>query len=115
MRSLKAANGSRTGVSSYPLPTTAGVHLSMMIPFGTVKNERRVAALDAVSAGEPKAGNIASSRGNARAVPAPRKKVRRGVDFLKIIILCLRLLWGIRLLMRKLGHGLRGFQSVKSV
>ena len=87
MRSLKAANGSRTGVSSYPLPTAAGVHLSMMIPFGTVKNERRVAVLEAVSAGEPKAGSIASSSGNARAVPAPRKKVRLGIDFLKIIIL----------------------------
>src|SRR5437867_2533330 len=87
MRSLKAANGSRTGVSSYPLPTAAGVHLSMMIPFGTVKNERRVAVLEAVSAGEPKAGSIASSSGNARAVPAPRKKVRLGIDFLKIIML----------------------------
>ena len=57
----------------------------MMIPLGTVKNERRVAVLEAVSAAEAKAGNIASSSGNAKAVPAPRRNVRRGIDFLKII------------------------------
>src|SRR5262245_10307305 len=86
MRSLKAASGSKMGVSSYPLPTVGGVHLSMMIPFGTVKNESRLAVLDAVSAGEAKAGNMASISGSARAVPAPRRKVRRGIDFLKTVI-----------------------------
>src|SRR2546425_13051155 len=102
MRSLKAANGSRIGVSSYPLPSAAGVHLSMMIPFGTVKNESRVAVLDAGSAGAPKAGNMASRSGNATAVPDPRKNVRREIDFLKIIILCFLLPWAIPLLIRKL-------------
>jgi hypothetical protein len=75
------------GLSSYPLPTVDGVHLSMMIPFGTVKNERRLAMFDAVSAGDAKAGTIASKSGRASAVPAPRKKVRRGIDFLKMFTL----------------------------
>src|SRR5262245_24600904 len=87
MRSLKPAKGSRTGVSSNPLPPPAGVHLSMMMPLGTVKNERRLAVLDAVSAGDANAGTIASNNGNASAVPAPRRNVRRGIDFFRTIII----------------------------
>src|SRR5262245_7666980 len=82
MRSLKGPKASRIGVSSKLLPTVAGVHFSMMIPLGTVKNERRLTALAAVSAGEANAGTIASNSGNASAVPAPRRNTRRGMDFL---------------------------------
>ena len=84
-RSLNAAKGSRIGDSSKPLPEAAGVHFSMMIPLGTVKNERRVARPDPVCAAEAKAGNMASSTGNASAVPAPRKNVRRGMHFLNMV------------------------------
>ena len=40
----------------------------------------------AVSAGPAKAGAIASNNGNAIAAPPPRKNVRRGMAFLKIIM-----------------------------
>ena len=48
MRSLKPASGSSTGVIGYSRPIAAGVHLSMMIPLGTPRNDKRVAVLDAV-------------------------------------------------------------------
>ena len=86
IRSLKAAKGSMIGVSSKLLPTAAGVHFSMIIPLGTVKNESRLAVLAAVSAGEANAGTIASNSGNASAVPAPRRNARRGMDFLNTSI-----------------------------
>jgi hypothetical protein len=85
MRSRNGARGSRTGVIGNPLPTTAGVHLSMMIPLGTAKKDRRFAPV-ALSAADTNAGRIASSSGNANAVPAPRRKVRLGIAFLKTIM-----------------------------
>src|ERR1700676_2503223 len=82
MRSRNCASGSRIGGRSKPAPSVAGVHLSIMIPFGTSMNDMRIGR--AVSAA--KAGVMASSTGKAKAAPAPRKKVRRGMDFLVITI-----------------------------
>src|SRR5580765_4048073 len=82
MRSLNWASGSRTGVRAKPAPSVAGVHLSIMIPFGTSMKHMRIGC--AVCAA--KAGVMASRKGRARAAPAPRKKVRRGMDFLWITI-----------------------------
>ena len=42
--------------------------------------------LEAICAEDAKAGYMASSSGSASAVPAPRRNVRRGIDFLKIIM-----------------------------
>src|SRR5712672_3443498 len=79
MRSRNCASGSRTG-DSCKSPSAAGVHLSIMIPFGTSTNAMRIGrALSAASAGV-----IASSTGSASAAPAPRRNVRRGLDFLVI-------------------------------
>src|SRR5712671_1447256 len=79
MRSRNCASGSRTG-DSCKSPSAAGVHLSIMIPFGTSTNAIRIGrALSAASAGV-----IASSMGSASAAPAPRRNVRRGMDFLVI-------------------------------
>src|SRR5712671_2546870 len=79
MRSRNCASGSRTG-DSCKSPSADGVHLSIMIPFGTSMNAMRIGrALSAASAGV-----IASSMGSASAAPAPRKNVRRGMDFLVI-------------------------------
>ena len=44
-------------------------------------NLRGISALSSV---EARAGNIASNTGNEMAAPAPRKNVRRGMDFLNI-------------------------------
>src|SRR5258705_12160758 len=79
MRSRNGASGSRIG-DNCRAPPAAGVHLSIMIPFGTSMNAIRIGrALSAASAGV-----IASSTGSASAAPAPRKNVRRGMDFLVI-------------------------------
>src|SRR6185503_19288834 len=86
MRSRKAASGSRTGVIGKPLPAAAGVHLSMMMPFGTAKNDKRAARGAAICAAEANAGTIASSSGSASAVPAPRRNVRLGIAFRKTIM-----------------------------
>src|SRR5262245_38091 len=82
MRSLNWASGSSTGVRAKPVPSVAGVHLSIMIPFGTSTKHMRIGR--AVCAAN--AGVMASREGRANAAPAPRKKVRRGMDFLKITI-----------------------------
>src|SRR5436309_2988679 len=84
MRSRNGSSGLRVGVISQPMPSVFGVHslFKSKIPFGTSMNAKRVGRL--VSAA--KAGVIASSIGKAIAAPAPRKKVRRGMDFLTINI-----------------------------
>src|SRR5580704_17736385 len=84
MLSLKGASGSSVRVISQSAPTVLGVHsfFKFMIPFGVCMNAMRIGRV--VSA--PNAGVMASSIGNASAAPAPRKKVRRGIDFLKITI-----------------------------
>src|ERR1700681_2588579 len=82
MRSWKGASGSRIGVKAKPGPSVAGVHLSIMIPFGTSMNAMRTGRAVAAA----KAGVMASSTGKARTAPVPRKKARRGMDFLVITI-----------------------------
>src|ERR1700756_206269 len=78
MRSRNPASGSRIGVKAKSAPSVAGVNLSIMIPFGTSMNASRIGR----AVGVAKAGVIASSKGRARLAPVPRKKVRRGIDFL---------------------------------
>src|SRR5215470_13120366 len=84
MRSLKSASGSIIRVIPSRAPSALGAHsfLRFMIPFGTCMNPMRIGR--AVSA--DRAGVMASSMGNARAAPEPRKKVRRGMYFLLITI-----------------------------
>src|ERR1044071_4905049 len=84
MRSLKSASGSSTGVSAKSAPSVAGVHLSIMIPFGTSMNDRRTGRAGSAA----NAGVMASSTGKARAAPVPRRNARRGSDFLVSIIAC---------------------------
>src|SRR5262249_13969981 len=71
-----------TRVSAKLAPTVAGVHLSIMIPLGTSMNDIRIGR----SASADSAGVMASSTGTAKAAPAPRRNVRRGMDFLVITI-----------------------------
>src|SRR5579863_553155 len=78
MRSRNSASGSRTGVNAKLAPSVAGVNLSIMIPFGTSMNPSRIGRVVGVA----KAGVMASSKGRARLAPVPRRKVRRGIDFL---------------------------------
>src|SRR5262245_42225588 len=85
MRSRNGASGWRIGVSAKSSPSVAGVHLSIMIPWGTSMNESRFGR--AVSgAAATHAGIIASSIGSARVAPAPRSTARREMAFLKTII-----------------------------
>src|SRR5579871_5336597 len=80
MRSRNCASGCRVGVSSKSAPSVLGVHspLRFMIPLGTSMNDMRIGRAFSTA----KAGVMASNMGKARAAPAPRKKVRRGMDFL---------------------------------
>src|SRR5437763_16200810 len=78
MRPRNSASGSRTGVNAKLAPSVAGVHLSIMIPFGTSMNAIRVGR----AVGVAKAGVMASSKGRASVAAVPRKKLRRGIDFL---------------------------------
>src|SRR5215471_11524850 len=84
MRFLKAASGSSVLVSSQLAPTDRGVHsfLKLKIPFGTCMNAMRTGRLVAAE----KAGVMASRRGSASVAPIPRKRVRRGIAFLKTTI-----------------------------
>src|SRR6185312_15783469 len=71
-----------------------GVHLSMgHIPLGTYTIPSRTGDLPAAVAS---AGAIASSRGSAIAPPIPRKKLRRGTAFLKIIMARYTSLFGLQ-------------------
>src|SRR5215213_10186870 len=85
MRSRNVASGSSTGVSSKSAPSFAGVHLSIMMPFGTSMNDRRIGRTVS-GAATASAGIIASSIGNASAAPAPRSTARRERDLLRITI-----------------------------
>jgi len=84
MRSLKAASGSSVRVNSQLVPTLLGVHspFKLKIPFGVCMNAMRIGRVVAAL----NAGVMASSMGKARVAPTPRKKVRRGIDCLKITI-----------------------------
>src|SRR5882724_5038261 len=86
MRSRKASSGLRVCVISQPVPSVLGVHslFKLKMPLGTSMNAMRIGRL----ASTAKAGVIASSMGRATTAPAPRKNVRRGMDFLKITIFC---------------------------
>src|ERR1700676_1152385 len=80
MRSRNDASGWSVGESSKSGPSTLGVHspFRFMIPLGTSMNCMRIG--DAFSTA--KAGVMASSTGKAKTAPVPRKKARRGIDFL---------------------------------
>src|SRR5258705_7596112 len=86
MRSRKASIGLRVCVISQPVPSVLGVHslFKLKMPLGTSRNAMRIGRL----ASTARAGVIASSMGKAITAPAPRKNVRRGMDFLKITIFC---------------------------
>src|SRR6266566_1709383 len=86
MRSRKASSGLRVWGISQPVPSVLGVHslFKLKMPFGTSMNAMRIGRLVSTA----KAGVIASSIGKATTAPAPRKNVRRGMDFLKITIFC---------------------------
>src|SRR5688500_11285342 len=84
MRSWKAASGSSTGVIAKLAPSVFGVHLSIMMPFGTSMNDKRIGRV--VSAAWPSAGIIASRSGRVSAAPAPRRNARRWIAFLCITI-----------------------------
>src|SRR5947209_712285 len=53
-----------------------------MIPFGTSMKDRRIGAAGSAAS----AGVMASSTGRASTAPVPRRKARRGIDFLAMII-----------------------------
>src|SRR5580700_294473 len=80
MRSRNGASGSRIGVKAKSAPSVAGVHLSIMMPLGTSMKAMRTGRAVAVA----KAGVMASSTGRASTAPVPRRKARRGIDFLEI-------------------------------
>src|SRR5436190_1118802 len=86
MRSRKASSGLRVWGISQPVPSVLGVNslFKLKMPFGTSMNAMRIGRL----ASTAKAGVIASSIGKAITAPAPRKNVRRAMDFLKITIFC---------------------------
>src|SRR5258706_7078896 len=86
MRSRKASIGLRVCVISESVPSVLGVTslFKLKMPFGTSMNAMRIGRLVSTA----KAGVIASSIGKATTAPAPRKNVRRGMDFLKITIFC---------------------------
>src|SRR5450432_763651 len=86
MRSRNASSGLRVGVISQLAPSVLGVHswFKSKIPFGTSMNAIRIGRLVSTA----NAGVIESSIGKAITAPAPRKNVRRGMDFLKITIFC---------------------------
>src|SRR5262245_47993640 len=78
MRSRNGSSGSRTRVSAKLAPSVGGVHLSIMIPLGTSMKDIRIGRLSSAAS----AGVMASSTGSASVAPAPRRNVRRGIDFL---------------------------------
>ena len=59
-----------------------GVHRLWSQPIGMKTNPSRRTGLAAVLASGVAAGTIASSNGNAIVAPTPRRKVRRGMNFL---------------------------------
>src|SRR6266567_7123075 len=84
MRSRKASSGLRVGVISQSVPSVLGVHswFKLNMPLGTSKNAMRIG----FAASTANAGVIASNMGRASVAPAPRRNVRRGMDFLRITI-----------------------------
>src|SRR5262245_44027975 len=67
-------------------PSLAGIQGSGLIPIGMYTNPRRRTGFAAATAVDVRAGNMASSNGNARVTPAPRRNVRRDkAIFLTII------------------------------
>src|ERR1700730_18097865 len=80
MRARNDSSGWSVGLMAKSAPCVLGVHslFRFMIPLGTSTNCMRIG--DAFSTA--KAGVIASSTGKAKTAPVPRKKARRGIDFL---------------------------------
>ena len=77
-------------VHSKSLPVAAGVQSFMTIPFGTYTKARRTGAFVIARLAAARAGNIASSIGNAMAVPIPLRNVRLGMC-LRVMIMALSL------------------------
>ncbi len=84
MRSRKASSGLRVWVISQSAPSVFGVNswFRLKIPFGVCMNAMRIGRFVSTA----NAGVIAPSMGKAIAAPAPRRNVRRGMDFLRITI-----------------------------
>src|ERR1700736_2573196 len=80
MRSRNDASGWRVGEGSKSGAPTLGVHslFRFMIPLGTSMNCMRIGAAFSTA----KAGVMASRTGKAKTAPVPRKRARRGIDFL---------------------------------
>src|SRR6266567_3939362 len=74
------------GANPNPAPSPMGVHRSIMIPFGTYTKPRRTGGFAAVPLPAASAGTMASSSGRASVVLRLRRNVRRGNDFLVMII-----------------------------
>ena len=75
------------GVNSNPAPSVAGVHLFMIMPFGTYMTPNRFTGLAAVFAMADSAGTMLSSSGSAIMAPMPLNTVRRGIAFFEIIMI----------------------------
>jgi len=79
-RSRYGSSGFKSGVKAKSRPVVAGVHCSMIAPFGTYTKPRRRCGLAALFAMAVSAGTIASRNGSATVAPTPRRNVRRGND-----------------------------------
>ena len=84
-RSRTDASGDRIGVSS-KLPSVAGSHRAMLIPFGTYTAPSRLTGRAAVFRMAANAGTMPSSNGSAMPAPRPRSTVRRDKHFFVITI-----------------------------
>src|SRR5207244_5248439 len=76
----------RVGENSYAVPSTTGVHLFMIMPFGMYITPRRLIGFAGVLPRADNAGTIASNTGNASIAPRPRNTVRRETTLFVISI-----------------------------
>src|SRR6185503_13345884 len=76
--SRNGSSGLRIGLNSKPAPVVAGVQWLGRSPIGTNTAPKRRVGAAAVRTVGVRAGTIASSSGNARVAPSPRRTVRRG-------------------------------------
>jgi hypothetical protein len=80
------------GVKAKSAPAVFGVNSGMIAPFGKYTTPNRWLGLAAALAEGVSAGNMASRRGSERAVPTPRRIVRRDSDFFETNIYII-LIW----------------------
>src|SRR5678815_4293444 len=89
MRSWRnGASGASVDGSSNAVPSAAGVHWFMTMPFGTYITPNLVMGFAAVFCKAVSDGTIASRRGNASDAPRPRNIARRGIAFLVMNMPC---------------------------